>query len=547
MASKDTVYIDIDEDITSVINKVQGSAEKVVALVLPKRATVFQSTINMKLLKKAAATARKSLVLITSDTSVLPLAGAARLHVAKSLQSKPVIPAAPHEAKGSDVISSDELNEAASKAVPAEGSAAAASVAEEVIELDNTEKKPKAKGDDVVIEAKKDRKLKVPNFSSFRLKVFLAGLALVLLVVGWVFGFIIMPKAKILIKTNASTSAVSMQFTANQAAKEVDLENAILPATLVESKKTDTEKVPATGKEDQGTKATGSITLFDCSDDPITIPAGTTFSNSGFSFVTNEEVVVPPSDFTSGGNCKKNHSADVTVTAVKAGGDSILSAGRSYVTSLSNAITGTGTAMGGGTSKMVTVVSQEDINGAQAKLTGRQKTAAVNELEALLNVDGGMALDQTLDEGAPAFTSNVAVGKEASEVTVTAVTSYKMLGIKNDDLKKLVEANIKKSITDDKQKILDNGLESKTLMLTAKKSPAEQTLNVSTSATVGPDIDKTAIARDAAGKKRGDIIAMLGNREDIKDVTVTYSPFWVLQTPKKASKITVVIGQADAK
>ena len=50
--AKDVVYIDIDDEITSVINKVQSSSDKVVALVLPKQATTFHSSINMKLLKK---------------------------------------------------------------------------------------------------------------------------------------------------------------------------------------------------------------------------------------------------------------------------------------------------------------------------------------------------------------------------------------------------------------------------------------------------------------------------------------------------------------
>ena len=53
-SDKDTIYIDIDDEITGIIDKVQGSKGKVVAFVLPKRAAVFQSIVNMKLLKRAA-------------------------------------------------------------------------------------------------------------------------------------------------------------------------------------------------------------------------------------------------------------------------------------------------------------------------------------------------------------------------------------------------------------------------------------------------------------------------------------------------------------
>lgn len=550
MASKDTVYIEIDEDITSVINKVQSSDDKVVALVLPKRATVFQSTINMKLLKKAAATAHKSLVLITSDTSILPLAGAAKLHVAKTLQSKPSIPPAPNEHVESSTISSEELAAATETGgdVPAESAAGAAALTEEVIELDNTEKAPKIDKATGEVVAPKNRRLKVPNFNRFRIKVALACLMVVLLIVGWIFGFLILPKARITIKTDATTTPVSLQFTATTAIKEPDTEKGLLPATLAESKKTDTEKVPATGKQDQGTKATGIVSLKNCSasDNNLTIPAGTTVSTAGYNFLTDTDVELPASIFSGGNKCLTT-SKDVGVTAQNGGGNYNLSSGRSYAVAGFGEVNAIGGAMGGGTSKIVTIVSQDDINGAQAKLTGRQKSSAVGELDAQLNNDGGMALDQTLDEAAPVFTQNIAVGQPASDVTVTAVTDYKMLGIKNNDLKSIVEASINKAITKDGEKILNNGLETKVLLLAAKKSALEQTLSLSTTATIGPAIDKAAVARESAGKKRGDIITALGSRSGIKDVTVTYSPFWVLQTPKKASKITVVIDQADAK
>src|SRR3990167_2395009 len=98
-SAKDTVYIDIDDEITSVIDKIRASNHKIIALVLPKRATVFQSIVNMKLIKRTADDLNKRVVLITSEVQVLPLAGAVGLHAAKTLQSKPVVPPAPETAK----------------------------------------------------------------------------------------------------------------------------------------------------------------------------------------------------------------------------------------------------------------------------------------------------------------------------------------------------------------------------------------------------------------------------------------------------------------
>ena len=94
---KSTVYVDVDEEITSIVDKVKSAPGAIVALVLPKRANVLQSSVNMKLLKRAAKQSDKELVLITSESSLLPLAGMAGLYVASSVNSKPHIPLIPTE------------------------------------------------------------------------------------------------------------------------------------------------------------------------------------------------------------------------------------------------------------------------------------------------------------------------------------------------------------------------------------------------------------------------------------------------------------------
>ena len=52
--AKDVIYIDVDDEITTIIDKVRSSQSKILALVLPKRATTLQSIVNMKLLKRSA-------------------------------------------------------------------------------------------------------------------------------------------------------------------------------------------------------------------------------------------------------------------------------------------------------------------------------------------------------------------------------------------------------------------------------------------------------------------------------------------------------------
>ena len=84
-----TIYIDIDDEITAIIDKLRSSFAKVVAFVLPKRATTLQSIVNMKLLKRAADQEKKNLVLVTTESGLMPLAGAVGLHVAATPTSRP--------------------------------------------------------------------------------------------------------------------------------------------------------------------------------------------------------------------------------------------------------------------------------------------------------------------------------------------------------------------------------------------------------------------------------------------------------------------------
>src|SRR5665647_1488716 len=88
---KDVIYIDVEDDITAIIGKVKASKEKIVALVPPKRIGVLQSAVNLRLVARSAKQSNKQLVLITSNQALIALSAAAKLPVAKNLQSKPEI------------------------------------------------------------------------------------------------------------------------------------------------------------------------------------------------------------------------------------------------------------------------------------------------------------------------------------------------------------------------------------------------------------------------------------------------------------------------
>ncbi|PIP26548.1 MAG: hypothetical protein CO140_00475 [Candidatus Moranbacteria bacterium CG_4_9_14_3_um_filter_40_7] len=63
----ETFYIEIDEEITSIIEKLKKTQSTEVFIVVPKRALLIQSIINLKLLKKEANDLGKEILIITQD------------------------------------------------------------------------------------------------------------------------------------------------------------------------------------------------------------------------------------------------------------------------------------------------------------------------------------------------------------------------------------------------------------------------------------------------------------------------------------------------
>lgn len=553
-ATKDTIYIDIDDEITGIIDKVRGSKHKIVALVLPKRATTLQSIVNMKLLKRTATDSKKNLVLITSETSLLPLAGAVGLHVAKNLQTKPAIPAVPTAPDEIETIAeAEEPLEAPDTAVDAtkpvgELAGLPSVAAEEVIQIDNTnDGSEKVVGAAAAKTAKKNKKLKVPNFEKFRLRLVLAGLALIALITGWYTLFYVLPKAKVTIQTDNTSITSTLSVTLDTAAETLDEAGLIVPAEYKEFKKTTTEKVAATGQKDVGTKASGTVTIINCTDNPIKISAGTGVSSGSLTYILQSSVSMDAGDFTSGGQCKSNGDhVDSAAAIAQNNGDQYNIPGRTLtIAGVSGDVRATTDGMSGGTSKKVTIVSGQDVETAKQKLTSQDTTEASEELEKQFEAENLYGITETVVAGTPTITASPAIDQEGSEVTVTAVTTYTMFGAMRDDLKKLVENDAKKQIDTAKQKLLSDGIDEAVFSSQSQNGKVSAKIQLQTTVAAGAEINPDDIKQYVAGKKRGEAENYIKDRPGVKDVTISYSPFYVLSTPKKTSQISVVIEQIN--
>lgn len=547
---KSTIYLDAEDEITAIIEKVQSAHGSIVAVVPPKRAPALQSVVNLKLLQRAARSGKKNLVLVTTEASLLPLAGSVGMMVAKTASSKPEVPPAPTQAEPTHDGTHDDIVETGEEpaldttkpigelAKPPASAAAKDSV--ETVEL--ADKAPKKPTKDKKAASKPDKKLKVPNFNTFRKKLLIAGAALVLLIILFVFANMILPRATIVIKTDTTNVETNLNLTARADASSVDAENLVVPMIREELRKTDSERAPATGERDEGAKARGSVTFsIECGDvdgTPPTIPAGTAISSNNLNFITQSSVTLSTPAFSP---CRFSGNTNVVA---QNNGDQYNLSERSYEVSVAN-VSAYGSTMSGGSSRVVRIVSQRDIDGARQKILDRITSDAEEELKTRFDQQNTVVIPDTFKAGEPVITSSPNANAEGNEVSVSVTITYEQIGVSRDDLEKVIEADVNRQIDTNKQQVQNVGLDTMALRVTSVGA-AETRFQLQAVAQAGPQFDTEGIKQEIAGKKRGETTSIILDRPGIRDVEVDYSPFWVFSTPTRTGKITITFESADA-
>jgi hypothetical protein len=570
---KDVIYIDVDDEITGVIDKVTNATARVVALVLPKRATVFQSIVNMKLLKKRADAAKKHIVLITSEAGLMPLAGTVGLYVASTLQSKPEIPdvlnatsEVPEEidegpiAMGGQDLDTDKDGKTPVGALAASHEPSIANTMDDddgTVELDNSELPDSAKNGDINALAaaggsgkaakkeKKDKSLSVPNFKRFKLWGMIAVLLIILLIVGFFVANSVLAKANIGIKTNTSQVNASLSPTLDTNATTLDPSKNTIPAQTQQQTKTATEQVSASGKQNQGNKASGSIVLSAqaCISsgnlNPPVVPAGTGVSANGLTFITQSDAQFNINGHTP--QCINYQSDPVNISAQSGGTQYNVDKGTSFTVAGQSGVNGSGSATGG-TDNIVTVVQQSDIDSATNKVKSDLSSGVSgvkSQLEQNLQSNGLYPIQATFFTGTPNISTSVQAGTQANNVTVTDSVTYTMYGAKQSDIQTLLDNNIDSQIDQTKQSIQSDGLSQSAITVPNAGTGSTLDLSVQTTAIIGPRINIASLKKQVAGKPSGDVKQMIMSLPGVTDVQVSFSPFWVSKAPGNPSKINI--------
>ena len=565
--NKDVIYIEPEDDITDIILKIENSKEKIVALVPPKKAGVFRSVVNIKLIAKAGTTSEKSVVLVTVDPSITKLAAATKLPVAKNLQSAPTVPKLDNE--DSDDSEKAELVEDKDGEVEAEDEKDEEDEKKEEEKEDEDDEKEdddkdeddKDEDDDEEEKPKKKDKKKskkqsggLKNWIKEHKKLSIAaGIALAGIIILLIWMLFIAPAVDISvsIKTDKKNFSENVTFV-----DKLEDENAKEGKFYLEQKKIEeTQKVEfeATGKKNIGDKATGDVVVYAYFKEPGSIPinAGTAFYYNNLAFYSDDNVTLSYSgsddekcdnagQISSLVNSGCQKSARVKVTAGGSGEKYNILASNSGWSAVAR-ITGvySDKPMTGGTDNEITVVQQSDVIAAQNQVKSSKEEENKEKLFEKIKsesddkyyiIDSSFEQTTSDDVVTPAVDEEVKEGVKPSLEVKTTSTVYVI------DKVKLEEYVDEKAKLEDDQKVYD-----------IKDIYIENMSHIAVGATtklkaqyfVGPKLTSEELMGRIMGKGIGDARREIMDINGVSDVKIETSYPWVMAIPNDSNKVSV--------
>lgn len=563
--NKDVINISSEDDIADIISKLKSSSQKIVALVPPSSPAVLRSAVNIKLIQKTANSKDKIVVLITKDPTLLKLAQKFSFHVSDSLQSKPYIPTL-DDAKivsehDSDKIAEDFISPA--DRIPTYGSEDPVDDIPES-ELDNASKEVEdskqsvssAKENsetDKKSESSKKSKNSDSWFSNHKKLILIGSGVLVLLAAFIVWAVVFAPSASISVKVHTTSSNFSENVTFTKDQKKEDSKAGIF--YLTEEKYTDKQEVEfkATGEENAGKKSSGELTasvFFNTKGDTasVTIPANTVFSRDGLKYYSTDTAVIAwDGSFSKCENLDKDNvdsiqyncqiSSQIPISAAEPGEKYNVSEASIHWQVESDGVTlydiANTTAISGGTTEMVTVVTQSDIDTAISKLKD-----TISDVEAKKKLTNGLSkttfvIESSFSRSNADIKPSVNAGDKAKDGKITSTVEFKIYTIDTVRLEEFISERATLA-SDQKIYAIENPFVER-----FTESDDTYVAKLKTSYKIGPKVTEEDIMNKSLGRKIGELQSILKSINGVSSVDIKTSYFWVNRIPNDTNKLSI--------
>jgi hypothetical protein len=504
------IFLQPDAEITDVVDKIKETDKPIVVLVIPESATVLQSIVNLKLLKREVDKLDKRLAIVTDSKKGQKLAKQVGISVYQ-------------KAKADEIVQEEEKKEVAS---------------------DNKRRFPlalkgsrKSKSEDKEVKKKKNRKT---STMSKWLKYTIVALVVVVLGAGGALAYQYLPKATVNIKIDSLEESKTVKIKGEKDSSLAAGEFRVKEVSANASKK---QEFDATGSKEVGGKASGQITIYNYwSSEPQPLVETTRFVHNSTNklFRTTQAVTVPGTRIVEGETVPG--TATVNIQASEVGSDYNVGPGQFNIPGLPAAkrskIYGqSDSGLSGGYKKQILVVSQEDYNSAKDSLLSEIDKELNGKLDQKL--DGWQYFDKK-QEKILQESASPDVDQEAGSFELSLKKQAKTYAYQQEGFVEAIKEKFEESLSGQKE-LLTDGLEEN---IKIKKSnlnfdQGKIELTVDVKGKTIPKLDQEIVIKNIRNKDKIEAERYLTGFSQIKDARIDLWPFWVKFVPSDSGRVKI--------
>lgn len=531
-----TIYLEPNEEITSVIDHLINSEESEMVFVAPIGAQILQSLINLRLLKREADNLNKKIIIITQDEMGQKLARKAGLELSavpeksdSHVDFQVALTATPHR-KIKVVSDNPPMVFDIKKGRYPYG-----------ISPEGRQIHPFHPPHQEV--EKIERTLKPPQSKLLPFKFLTLFASAIIGISLLIFLFFTLPKAEIILQSKLEPVNNNLTVKIDSNIKSDDYGRNIIAGQLIKLEKNTSREFGATGERQLNEKASGKIIIYNAySSAPQTLVATTRFlSESGKIFRIVKTIIVPGAKIEEGKIISSSMEAEVVADEP---GESFNIAPANFTipgfqgTPKYKAFYAKSEeAMKGGAVGKAKVISSEDVEKAKetmAKLLRESVRAQIKK-----DTPAGYKLfDFAIVEKSLIFSVSPEIGSPAEKFNVNLKMVLEGILFAEEGAQKLVIMNISNQLPSN-QEFIDKSLFIDYKLIDIDFNAGIIDLSLSFSGNARAKLDLELIRKQIAGKKREKIQEMLSIVPGVASVKIKLWPFWVKSAPKDLNKIKI--------
>ncbi len=557
-----SIYINLEDDVSRIAARLKREKAQSVVLVCPKRCFLFNDSINLKLLKKQIDLLGKEVFILTMDErgqmyaqdagfqlKTLPKSSRSQqfsdVRIQKPVQAEAVAPFEKADEKiGKQDAKIEESDETSEEIID-----------QPVLNTEQVENSriitPSVSVADTVfpkeIEEKHQLTRKIKS-NQKKITAFVAGSLIIILIVV----FVVLPKATVVIFPKTEPLTRDLEISTSTNIKQADSSKLLLPATKITEVVEVKDKFQSQGKREVGNKASGSVYIYNLTKTPINLKVGTTVltvGNKNYNLVTDVSGLKPAvyKDPKTNEIDESSLGSPVNVVASQGGESYNLPAG--VRVEITNQVFGsrpqvlfakTAAPVTGGTSRFLSIVSDQDIAASKATLTAK----AMETLGEKLKAQNLTLPEKSYNFEVLEFTADKAVGTETPNFEASLKAKVTGLAINPEELKKLVYERIEQTLSNNRDQTVSPNSE-----LSFKlKNPVDLTTELGILAahfqgSAVYNVNVKDIASSLVGKSQNQVSEILKSKAEIEKIEITLAPSWQKTFPWFAGKIDVLIGK----